>query len=62
MTQQGRTAFYVTLRQCQEGLQHPVYVGPFDNIERAFDYADDENNKLSLRGIPSWVASYVVTG
>jgi hypothetical protein len=53
--------FYVALRQTDQGLQHPVYVGPFHNEESAYEYADEENLRLSMRGIPSWVASYAVT-
>ena len=52
--------FYVALRQCEEGLQCPKYIGPFHDEERAYDYADEENNKLASRGIPSWVACYEV--
>jgi len=52
---------YVTLSQHDSILQEARFIGPFTNYEDAQDYADDENHKLSLRGIPSWVASFYVT-
>lgn len=39
-------------------LDSPEYIGPFDSQHAADDYADAENYKLSLAGIPSSVANY----
>jgi hypothetical protein len=52
---------YVTLSQHDSLIQEPRFIGPFSDYNSAQDYADDENQKLSLRGIPSWVASFYVT-
>ena len=53
--------FYVALQQVNQGLQHAYFIGPFTDENEASDCADNENTKLSLRGIPSWVASFYVT-
>lgn len=41
-------------------LDSPEYIGPFDTEERAEMYADAENYRLSLAGIPGDVANYSV--
>ena len=39
-------------------LPEPEYIGPFDSYDAAYDYADDENNRLASAGVASWRASY----
>ena len=39
-------------------LLEPEYIGPFDSYDAAYDYADDENNRLASAGVASWRASY----
>ena len=53
--------FYVALKQVNQGLQFAYFMGPFSDKDEAYCCADNENTKLSLRGIPSWVASFYVT-
>lgn len=48
------------VRFLSEKLTEPEYIGPFYSEEDAYDYADSENTRLALAGIPSWVASYSV--
>jgi len=48
------------VRFISEKLTEPEYIGPFYSEEDAYDYADEENYRLSLAGVPSWVASYSV--
>lgn len=38
----------------------PQYIGPFFSEDAANNYADNENQKLSLAGIPSSIANYSV--
>jgi hypothetical protein len=52
---------YVTLSQHDSLIQEPRFIGPFSDYTDAQHCADYENKKLSLRGIPSWVASFYVT-
>jgi len=49
-----------TVRFLSEELSEPQYIGPFYSEDDANDYADEENYRLSLAGIPSSVASYSV--
>jgi hypothetical protein len=49
-----------TVRFVSEELDSPEYFGPFYSEDDAYDFADDSNCRLSLAGIPSWVASYSV--
>ena len=48
------------VRFISEKLTEPEYIGPFYSEEDAYDYADSENTRLVLAGIPSWVTSYSV--
>ena len=38
----------------------PKCIGPFDSEDDAYAYANDLNDSLALRGIPSSVACYSV--
>jgi hypothetical protein len=54
--------YYVTLNWTDETtIKMPQFIGPFGNEDDAQDYANNENAKLSMRGVPSWVASFHVT-
>jgi hypothetical protein len=54
--------YYVTLNWTDDtAIKMPQFIGPFGNEDDAQDYANNENAKLSMRGVPSWVASFHVT-
>ena len=40
----------------------PQFIGPFQTVEAADDYADDRNDGLSMNGIPGHIVSYSVSG
>jgi len=44
-----------------EKIDSPEYIGPFTTQSDADDYADEQNYRLSLAGIPSWVANYSIS-
>lgn len=49
-----------TVRFVSEELDSPEYFGPFHSEDDAYNFAEESNYRLSLAGIPSWIASYSV--